>query len=109
LIGLASSYDTEQGRKQLRASILCAREFLCDVLKGRIDADDPVRTVMKLNERVFRFAARDRNARELYRSRGVDPAHALVDDDRLPLAFRSKRLPQMRIELGNRERLVPGA
>ena len=107
VIGLASSYDTEQGRKQLRASIVCAREFLCDVLDGRMDADDPVRSVMKLNERVFRFATRDRDAQELYRSRGVDLASVLVDDDRLPPSFRSRRLPQMRVELGNRERLVP--
>jgi hypothetical protein len=32
VVGLAASYDTEQGRKQLRASILCAGEFLRDVL-----------------------------------------------------------------------------
>ena len=107
VVGLASSHNTEQGRKQLRASILCAREFLLDVLEGRMDADDPVRAVVKLNERVFRFATRDRDAKELYRAHGVDPADAIVVDDRLPIAFRSKRLTQMRIELESRERRVP--
>jgi hypothetical protein len=109
VVGLASSYNTEQGRKQLRASILCAREFLLDVLDGRMDADDPVRAVVKLNERVFRFATRDRDAKELYRAHGVDSADAIVVDDRLPIAFLSKRLTQMRIELGSRERRVPSA
>jgi hypothetical protein len=108
VIGLAASYDTEQGRKQLRASILCAREFLRDVLDGQMEAADPVRAVMKINERVFRFATRDRDAMELFRTRGVDPADVLVDDDRLPAAFRSKRLPQMRAELAARERKGSG-
>jgi hypothetical protein len=109
VMGLAAQYDTEQGRKQLRASIVCAGEFLRDVLEGRMDAADPIRSVMKLNERVFRFATRDRDARELYRSRGVDPAAVLIDDDRLPPSFRSTRLPQMRVELGKRKMLGPGA
>jgi hypothetical protein len=51
VIGLPAFYDTEQGRKQLRVSILFACEFLLDVLDGRIDAEDPARTVLKLNER----------------------------------------------------------
>jgi hypothetical protein len=108
VIGLAAAYDTEQGRKQLRASILCAREFLRDVLDGRMDAADPERAVMKMNERVFRFSTRDRHAKELYRSRGIDPAKVMLDDERLPAAFRSKRLPQMLAALGARERGAPG-
>ena len=81
VIGLASSYDTEQGRKQLRASILCAREFLRDVLEGGMDADDPVRIVMKLSERVFRFATRDRDAKELYRIHPVCEARLYLARD----------------------------
>jgi hypothetical protein len=107
VIGLAASYDTDQGRKQLRAAVACAHEFLRDVLDGHLDVEDPVRTVLKLNERVFRFAVRDRHARELYRSRGIDPGAALIDDERLPDAFRTKRLPQMRAELAARDRSVP--
>jgi hypothetical protein len=102
VVGLPGSYDTEQGRKQLRVSILFAREFLLDVLDGRIDAEEPARTVLQLNERIFRFCMRDHHAKELYRSRRVDPAAAIVGDARLPAAFREKRLPQMREQLGKR-------
>ena len=41
-----------------------------------MDAEDPARTVLKLNERIFRFAMRDQHAKELYRTKGVDPADA---------------------------------
>jgi hypothetical protein len=105
--GLAWPYDTERGRKQLRASILFAREFMRDVLDCRIEAETPVRTVMKLNERIFRFSTRDHHAKEVYRSRDVDPAAAIVDDARFPAAFRDTRLPQMRELLAARQRLTP--
>ncbi len=94
--GLPGAYDTERGRKQLRASIVCAHEFMRDVLDGRLDAEDPVRTVRKLNERIFRFCTRDPHARELYRATGVDPARALLDHPHLEPAFREIRLPRMR-------------
>jgi hypothetical protein len=102
VLGLPGSYDTEQGRKQLRLSILFAREFLFDVLDGRIDAEDPERTVLKLNERIFRFCLRDHHAKELYRTKSVDPADAMIDDARLPASFREKRLPQIREQLAGR-------
>jgi hypothetical protein len=102
VVGLPGSYDTLQGRKQLRLSVVFARAFLLDVLDGGIDAEDAVRTVLKLNERIFRFCTRDRHAKELYQARGVDPAEALVDDARLPTAFRERRLPQMREQLAAR-------
>ena len=65
--GLANAYDTERGRTQLRASIVCAHEFMRDVLDGGFEFDDPQRTVLKLNERIFRFCMHDRDARELHR------------------------------------------
>jgi hypothetical protein len=108
VVGLAASYDNEQGRRQLGAAIACAREFLRDVLDGVMAAEDPVRMVTKLNERVFRFAMRDRDARELYRSRGVDPAEVILEDRRLAKAFHDKRLPQMRAELATRDRSFHG-
>lgn len=107
VVGLGGHYDTERGHKQLRASILFAREFMRDVLNGRIEAEAPVRAVMKLNERIFRFCMRDRHAKEVYRSRDVDPAAAIVDNARFPAAFRDKRLPQMREQLAGRRRLTP--
>jgi hypothetical protein len=102
VVGLPGAYDTDQGRKQLRVSILCAREYMLDVLDGRIDAEEPSRTVLKLNERIFRFCMHDHHAKELYRGSRVDPAAAIVDDARLPAAFRERRLPQMREQLSSR-------
>jgi hypothetical protein len=104
VVGLPGSYDTEQGRKQLRLSIVCAGAFLVDILDGRLDAEDPLRAVLKLNERIFRFAMRDHHAKELYRTTGVDPAESIVNDGRLPTAFRETRLPQMRKHLATRPR-----
>jgi hypothetical protein len=106
VVGLPDAYDTEQGRKQLRVSIHCAREYMLDVLNGRIDAQEPSRTVLKLNERIFRFCIRDYHARELYRGKGMDPAEALLDDARLPAAFCEKRVPQMRRQLAARAKSV---
>jgi hypothetical protein len=103
VVGLAGTYDTEQGRKQLRASVVCAHEFIVDILDGRFVSEDPVRTALKLNERILRFCTRDRDARELRRRyTAIDPARALVDDERLPSEFREQRLPQMHEHLAGR-------
>jgi hypothetical protein len=102
--GLPDTYDTERGRTQLRASIVCALEFMRDVLGGGFDFDSPKRTVLKLNERIFRFCMHDRDARELYRRHSaLDPARAILDDKRLSRTFYEKRLPQMRELLAGRE------
>jgi hypothetical protein len=45
---------------------------------------------------------RDHHAKELYRAKGVDPAEAIMDDARLPAAFREKRLPRIREQLATR-------
>ena len=103
VVGLRADYDTEQGRKQLRLSILFAREFLRDVLDGMMDAENPIRAVLNLNERIFRFCMHG-HAKDLYRVSGVDPAKAILDDERLPAAFRATRLPQIRAQLAARER-----
>jgi hypothetical protein len=66
VVGLPGYCDTEPGRKQLRASILCARECMLDVLDGRIDVEDPPRTALKLNERIFRFCMRDHHAKSSF-------------------------------------------
>ena len=108
VVGLPADYDTERGRSQLRASILCAHAFLADLLDGRIDVEDPVRVVLKLNERIYRFCTLDRHAKELYARGGADPADALLEDARLPAPFREKRLPQIREQLAARARSLSG-
>ncbi|MBX3208806.1 MAG: hypothetical protein KF764_27490 [Labilithrix sp.] len=104
VVGLPAYYDNEQGLRQLRASILIAHEFLRDVLDGGMDVDveERSRTVLKLNERIFRFSTRDRHAKELYRAKGIDPAEALLDDERLPASFRTTRWAQMQEQLTRR-------
>jgi hypothetical protein len=103
--GLAGTYDTERGRTQLRASLVCAHEFMRDVLDGGFEFDGPRRMVLKLNERVFRFCMHDRDAQELYRRHPeIDPARGILDDRRLPKGFHEKRLVQMRELLATRHR-----
>ncbi len=63
-----------------------------------------MRAVLNLNERIVRFSMHG-HARELYRLGIGDPADALLIDDRLPEGFRSMRVPQIRAQLAERERV----
>jgi uncharacterized protein (UPF0147 family) len=84
-------YDTEHSLDQLRAAIACAREFLVDLLAE----PDNVRTVLKLNERIFALAAYKAGL-DVFATKGIDVLGAIVVDPRLPQAFREKRYPQIR-------------
>ncbi len=67
-----------------------------------------IRDVLKLNERIFRFAQEDRCSR-LAAERGVEAFDAVLDDERLPEKFRTVRLPQMQKRIRSlREGLAPG-
>jgi len=91
-------YDSPAALKQLRLSVICAREFIRDlVASGRI------RVTLTLNERIFTFCLKDRDGREVDAKHGVDPFGAvLADDNRLPALFRETRYPQMQRELAAR-------
>ena len=88
VIHLPESYDNEHGLKQLRLSVMCAREFIRDAVDKRRALD--------LNERVFDFC-RSRLGVEVFVKKNVDafaavePNHPLV-----PETFRARRYPQMR-------------
>jgi hypothetical protein len=84
--------QTDLAWRQLRASILCARAFSQLLLDERSEA--AVRDVLKLNERIFRFAQEDRSSK-LAADRGIEVFDAVLDDERLPEKFRTVRLPQM--------------
>jgi hypothetical protein len=90
-------YRTPHGLKQLRASVECAREFSKDLL-----ADERVRDVLRLNERIFRFALRD-GGLDVWVRDGVSVMDAVLRDPRLPEAFERVRYPQMRAELEARQ------
>ena len=79
------------GIDQARASVLCVREYLRD----RLEADTT--PVLKLNERIYRFAwaPRPAHAKAVFLKYGIDAFDALLVDDRLPEMFRVKRYPQM--------------
>jgi hypothetical protein len=85
--------QTDLAWRQLRASILCARAFGQLLLDERGEA--AVRDVLKLNERIFRFAQEDRCSK-LATERRIEAFDAVLDDERLPEKFRTVRLPQMR-------------
>jgi hypothetical protein len=84
--------QTDLAWRQLRASILCARAFSQLLLDERGEAG--VRDVLKLNERIFRFAQENRCAK-LATERGIEAFDAVLDDERLPEKFTTVRLPQM--------------
>lgn len=98
-------YDRPGPLKQLRLSVLCAREFTRDMIESA-----RIRVALRLNERVFTFCLKDRDGREVHAKHGVDPFEAVVaDDDRLPAKFRETRFVQMRRELAlRRARLRAG-
>ena len=88
-------YDSPAALKQLRLSVICAREFIRDMIDS-----DRFRVALTLNERVFTFCLKDRDGREVHAKHGVDPFDAVItDDDRLPARFRDTRYPQMQREL----------
>ena len=94
------NYRTEKGLKQLRASVICAREFGRDLLEvGRM------RDVLRLNERMFSFALRDAGL-DVWVQDGISLTDAIVRDPRLPEAFERVRLPQMQNEVEERRRVA---
>lgn len=93
-------YGSAEALKQLRVSVVCAREFIRYLV-----TNGHGREALKLNERIFQFALKDRRGKLVHAAHGVDPFDAVVgDDDRLPARFRETRYPQMQRELEARRR-----
>ncbi len=109
VVGLAHAYDTPHGRRQLHASIVCAREALKDVLDTpATEAFDPVHAALDLDERIFDLCLRDRHGRVVRQRTGIDPFDAVLADPRLGERFLTVRLPQVRSRLAAlRRRLQP--
>lgn len=99
-VGGLPGYKSAHGLAQARASIPCVREYLRD----RLDEGEPaIRPVLRLNERIYRFAWGNHNARAVLQEFAIDAFDAVLVDDRLPEPFRSRRYPQMQ-ELLQRRR-----
>lgn len=100
VVGLATTYDTPHGRRQLRAAVICAREALKDILDTPAsEGFDPVRAVLDLNERIFDLCLHDRHGRVVCQRAGIDPFDAVLVDPRLGEKFIERRWPQMRQRL----------
>ncbi|MGH2880153.1 MAG: hypothetical protein ACRDK4_11185 [Solirubrobacteraceae bacterium] len=81
--------------RQLKASIICTREWSRYSL-DREATPERVRSVLRMNERVFRRCLTDIAFKELTKKLGIDPFDAvLVDHDALPSRFKQTRYPQM--------------
>lgn len=97
VLGLPEQYNNPHGLQQMRASVVCAAEFLRELLD-----QGERRAVLNLNERIFRFATENDygiRAPEF----GAHPFEAVLVDPRLD-EFCTKRYPQMRAIAEERQR-----
>jgi len=100
-VGGLPGYRSAHGLAQARTSILCAREYL----RERLDEGEAaIRPVLRLNERIYRFAWEKLNAKIVFQEFGIDAFDAVLVDDRLPELFRSRRYPQMQEFLQHRRK-----
>jgi hypothetical protein len=90
-------YDNERSLRQLRAAIVCMREFARELLDS-----GKTRDVLRLNERVFAFAI-GAPSLSVWARHGVSVFDAVLRDPRLPEAFERVRYPQMHRELHARQ------
>ncbi|MBK7580872.1 MAG: hypothetical protein IPI67_11760 [Myxococcales bacterium] len=86
-------YDTPAARKQLRAAIYCAREFIAEAL-----AAGEVRQALKMSERIFKFSLKNTAVR-LAMDKNIDVFRAVQSHRAMPENFRKRRYPQMVVEL----------
>jgi hypothetical protein len=82
-------YQTDHAKHQLRAAIICAKQFATDQL-----ASDPHQT-LRCNEVVFRMAQYGAGI-EVFALHGIDVLEALVDGPGMPEKFYTERLPRAR-------------
>jgi hypothetical protein len=88
-VAYLDGYQTPHAKNQLRAAIICARQFAVDQL-----ASAPV-TTLKCNE-VFFEIARYGAGVEVFTRYQIDVLEAVVDAPGLPDKFYSERLPRAR-------------
>lgn len=96
-------YQTPHGLQQLRASLICASEYI----KG-LAAGGQVRSALALSEDLCTYAMH-RNAVEVYRKYGIEVFDAVYPHPGMPDLFASKRYPQMVQQIERKRRkLVRG-
>jgi hypothetical protein len=88
-----STYETQLGLDQARASVRCAQEYLRDRLSTTVGPRHS--PVLRLNERIYRFAWVSRHSKKVYQKHKIDPFDAVLLDPRLPTLFGTLRYPHM--------------
>ena len=89
--------NTELAKRQLVASVRQANAFVRLLLEA-----GEVRAAGRLNELMFRFALRNRRARDLAFTHDVEVFDAVANGPRFPEAFRTIRYPQMKVQINDR-------
>jgi hypothetical protein len=89
--------------RQLRVSIPCTREFLRTLFdQADVDLKQRRRQVMAWNQRIYRFARSDNDARAVFRELGIDPFNAVLLDERLSERFQQQGYPRWKQDLARR-------
>jgi hypothetical protein len=88
-----AKYRTGHGLSQARASVLCAREYLREML-GQDDPGNRAR-VRRWDERIFRFRTKTQAGKRIALDYGIDVFDAVVVDPRMGDKFLTVRHPQM--------------
>jgi hypothetical protein len=71
-------YKTPHAVNQLRASVVCAREFFRELVE-----EGETKAVRKWFQRSYRFSAKDAAASYVFETYGVDPFRVVFTDERL--------------------------
>lgn len=101
VVQIAEKYDTEHGRRQLAASIVCVRRYAIDLVERQ---GEPVREALRIFSRVFEYCMHDENATRAARM-GFDPFEVVTAAHPvLPANFEQKCLPRWRSALEKRRR-----
>jgi hypothetical protein len=86
-------YRTAHGFSQVRASILCARQYLLDMLED--NTPDAFERVRGWDERIFRFRTKNQAGKRIALDYGIDVFDAVVIDPRMGDKFLTVRHPPM--------------
>jgi len=93
VVRLPDQYNTDRGRRQADASVICAHAYLFELAhKGTAAA---AKLTRHWNERIFRFRTKNDVGRSLADTYKIDVFSAVLLDSRLGEKFVTVRYPQM--------------
>jgi hypothetical protein len=92
-------YDTPHARNQLRAAIICAKQFISDMLK------DDAKAALNFNNKLLKEAGFGASL-VVYVRYAIDVLEAVVTDAGLPAQFYSEHLPRSRTFIDRRRAMA---